>query len=106
MKNRRANINGTVVEFNNKFYVQAVREVDQADENAGLFINVNRKFDAFCADMTNVDVLSFEFKPVYSVNKATKVYSAIVAKDAQDNEYLVACLNTRAGATDILKNMN
>lgn len=106
MKNRRANINGTVVEFNNKFYVQAVREVEQADENAGLFINVNRKFDAFCADMTNVDVLSYEFKPVYSVNKATKVYSAIVAKDAQDNEYLVACLNTRAGATDILKNMN
>ena len=45
-------------------------------------------------------------KATYEVNKATKVYSAIVAKDAQDNEYLVACLNTRAGATDILKNMN
>ena len=56
--------------------------------------------------MTNVDVVSYEFKATYEVNKATKVYSAIVAKDAQDNEYLVACLNTRAGATDILKNMN
>lgn len=106
MKNRRANLNGTIVELNNKFYVQAIKEVAQADSEAGLFINVNRKFDAFCADMTNVDVVSYEFKATYEVNKATKVYSAIVAKDAQDNEYLVACLNTRAGATDILKNMN
>lgn len=106
MKNRRANLNGTIVELNNKFYVQAIREVAEPNEEAGLFINVNRKFDAFCADITNVDVVSYEFKPVYSVNKATKVYSAIVAKDVQDNEYLVACLNTRAGATDILKNMN
>lgn len=106
MKNRRANLNGTIVELNNKFYVQAIKEVAQADSEAGLFINVNKKFDAFCADMTNVDVLSYEFKATYEVNKATKVYSAIVAKDAQDNEYLVACLNTRAGATDILKNMN
>ena len=106
MKNRRANLNGTIVELNNKFYVQAIKEVAQADSEAGLFINVNKKFDAFCADMTNVDVISYEFKATYEVSKATKVYSAIVAKDAQDNEYLVACLNTRAGATDILKNMN
>ena len=106
MKNRRANINGTIVELNNKYYVQAIKEVEAADEEAGLFINVNRKFDALCADMTNVDVVSYDFRPVYQVNKANKVYSAIVAKDAQDNEYLVACLNTRAGATDILKNMN
>ena len=106
MKNRRANINGTIVELNNKYYVQAIKEVEAADAEAGLFINVNRKFDALCADMTNVDVVSYDFRPVYQVNKANKVYSAIVAKDAQDNEYLVACLNTRAGATDILKNMN
>ena len=106
MKNRRANLNGTIVELNNKYYVQAIKEVAQADEEAGLFLNVNKKFDALCADITNVDVVSYEFRPVYSVNKATKVYSAIVAKDVQDNEYLVACLNTRAGATDLLKNMN
>lgn len=106
MKNRRANLNGTIVELNNKYYVQAIREVAEPKEEAGLFINVNRKFDRFCADMTNVDVVSYEFRATYQVNKATKVYLAIVAKDAQDNEYLVACLSGRAGLTDLLKNLN
>lgn len=109
MKNRRANLNGTIVELNNKFYVQAIKELDAADENAGLFLNVirDRRLNKLYADMTNVDVVSYEFKSMYTHKPSNQlVRCAIIAKDAQDNEYLVASVNSRKGLTDLLKKVN
>ena len=109
MKNRRANLNGTIVAIGNKFYVQAVKDVDNADAEAGLFLNVirNSKLNKIYADLTNVDVMSYEFKTVYTHKaSSTKLWNVIIAKDVQDNEYVVASVTAREGLTEVLKNIN
>lgn len=104
-KNRRANLTGTIVEIDNKFYVQSIRQFKETDADAGLIINTNLGDDKLCDDIDNVDVVSYEFRGSMN-HKGHKVTAAIVAKDAQDKEYLVATLITRKGLTDVLKKID
>lgn len=102
MKNRRASIAGTVVDVNGKFFIKAIKEASEIDEQAGLFININKGYDKLCQDISNVDVEGYEFKARAKVGNRT-VYNCVFAKDSEGAEYLVLGLTARAGASEFLK---
>lgn len=99
MKNKRTSLTGSIVEIDGRFFVKAVRENSEVVAEHGMYLNVNKKFDKYCVDISNVDVLGYRFKA-----KQGDVYSGIYAFDAQDKEYLVAAVSGREEVTKILKN--
>lgn len=99
MKNKRSNLSGSIVEINGRYFVKAIKEVSEVVAEHGMYLNVNKKFDKFCVDVSNIDVVGYRFKA-----KANNVYLGIYAFDAQDKEYLVAAVSGRKEVTEILKN--
>lgn len=99
MKNKRNSLTGSIVEIDGRFYVKAIRETSELVAEHGMYLNVNKKFDKSCVDISNVDVLGYRFK-----SKENNVHLGIYAFDAQDKEYLVAAVSGRKEVTKILKN--
>lgn len=98
MDNKKANINGVIVEANNRFFVQANKTFDALRPEDGIIYNVNRgKY----SKLNNIDVASIEYKGVYG-----KLRSVIVATDLQGKEHVVASVSGRGESNTLLKNMD
>lgn len=98
MKDKDANLTGAIVEINNRYFVKAIREASETVAEHGMYLNVNKKFDKNCVDVSNIDVVGYKFKA-----KADNVYLGIYAVDAQEKEYLVAAVSGREEVTKILE---
>lgn len=101
MKNKRTSITGSIVEINGRFFVKAIRENSEVVNEHGMYLNVNKKFDKYCVDTSNMDIVGYRFKA-----KHDNVHLGIYAYDSQNNEYLVAAVSGRKDITEILKNAN
>jgi hypothetical protein len=102
MDNKKANITGTIVELNNKFYVQATREIEAYNPEDGMIYNVIPNDNYRSTD--NMEVLDYRYQGVYEL-AGRKLRSAIIAVDYND-EYIVASLSGRGESNDLLKVMD
>lgn len=103
MKDRRADIAGTVVDINGKYFIKAVKEFDQVNAEDGMYINVNKSFDKYCVDADKFQAVSYRFESIYQLNKTTKVFYAVVGTNAEGQDALIVCLNGRANIAKVLK---
>lgn len=106
MKNRRADITGTIIDTDGHFYIKAIKEFEHSSEDAGIYINVNQLFDKYCTDIESFQAVSYKFKSTHQINKSTKGFYSIIGVNAEGQEALIACLSGREDICKLLEKVD